>query len=212
MQRVNFSVEDEDYLALIDYAVEQKRTPTNAARFVFEAGLRSLNLKKSTQSAPVELLLPEHSFTCGDEEKSNTANPSRKKHISKTTEVFTAYAKTCLALWGFEPPRDARGTRNAKDLIAKVGYETALEMAQLYPSIKKAYYIERGHPFSLMLSDSNAILRQLRSGVTMTSHLKNKIVEQDESRQFEKQFGKAADPFEAIGASEKQNDLPEGMK
>ena len=77
-------------------------------------------LKNNTQSAPVELLLSEHSFTCGDEEKSNTANPTRKKHVSKTTEVFSAYAKSCLTLWGFEPPRDARSSRNAKDLKSRV--------------------------------------------------------------------------------------------
>jgi hypothetical protein len=111
------------------------------------------------------------------------APAARKKTVKKEptegTEVWNAYRDSMLKTWNMDPPRSAKTASQANQLVSLVGFEKAKELATYFPTRRSNFYVSKGHPFGLLLSDHMALLRELSAGMKMTKEVVDEIVGQE---------------------------------
>jgi hypothetical protein len=124
----------------------------------------------------------------------------RQKTAKKTpgTEVWDRYANKMLASWKMQVPRSAKNAALAKRLVEEVGFDNAIALAEYYPTVPKQYYVARGHPFALLLTDAQALLRDVQTGLRITPEIAKNLESEANSREWNKLVDSgciAEDPF-----------------
>jgi hypothetical protein len=97
------------------------------------------------------------------------------------SRVWAAYVAAMEASWRITPPRSAQTAAQAKKLAEMVGAERACQLAAYYPTRRSQYYLSKGHPFGLILSDHMALLRECESGIKFTPQVVKRIVDKEET-------------------------------
>lgn len=108
-----------------------------------------------------------------------TRKTKTPKPPTEGTEVWSAYRESMLKTWNMDPPRSAKTSSQATQLVGLVGLEKAKELASYYPTRRSQWYVTKGHPFGLLLSDHMALLRELSAGMKLTKEVVDEIVGQE---------------------------------
>lgn len=148
-----------------------KRTVANASLLSQISDLRSHNTNTNTFNAVVG------SLPVADAPAPR--KPKSSKPPTEGTEVWNAYRESMLKTWGMDPPRSAKTASQATQLVGLVGLEKAKELAAYYPTRRSQWYVTKGHPIGLLLTDHMALLRELSAGMKMTKEVVDEIVGQE---------------------------------
>jgi hypothetical protein len=125
--------------------------------------------------------------------------PAAKKAEGPTpgSQVWEAYVAAMQQGWNCTPPRSAKTAAQAKQLVDLVGLELALKIAAYYPTRRSQFYVQRGHPFGLIISDHMSLLREVSAGVKLTKGVVNEMVQREETENacMYEQFRKETNPL-----------------
>jgi hypothetical protein len=108
-----------------------------------------------------------------------TRKKAVKREPTEGSEVWNAYRASMLKTWNMDPPRSAKTASQATQLVSLVGLEKAKELATYFPTRRSNFYVGKGHPFGLLLTDHMALLRELSAGMKMTKEVVDEIVGQE---------------------------------
>jgi hypothetical protein len=97
------------------------------------------------------------------------SNEGATESSNEVTLVWGAFVESMQRGFNTTPPRNAKTNSQCKALIAAVGFESAKKLAAYYPTRRKPYYVQRGFPFGLLLTDYNALLLEISGGQKLTS-------------------------------------------
>jgi hypothetical protein len=113
---------------------------------------------------------------------------TKKKHDDKTdgSKVWDAYSASMQRHWGMTPPRSAKTSALAKQLVDLVGVDQATRIATYYPSRRDRYYVAKGHPFGIVVSDHMKLLREITSGYKMCEEIVTHFVEGEQREESKK--------------------------
>lgn len=131
--------------------------------------------------------------------------PRQKKKPRETTDgsqVWEAYRQAMVDNWQLDPPRSAQTSAQAKKLAEMVGKETAIKLAAYFPTRRSEWYVKKGHPFGLLLTDHMALLREVSAGLKLTGSVVNHIVRKEEAENYER----ASNTFESMRLLEMDDD------
>lgn len=160
-------------------------------------------LKNNAKIAHSESKAPDPSEAMQSTVLEAQAATSRKTALSSpagacdTSLVWEAYCESYFEHWGIRPARNVKVNSAAKKLVSLIGVEDAIAIARYYPSRQNPYYIRRGHPFELLLTEELVLRREIQSGLKFTPKLIDKIVDAEQSAETAKtmQF-EPLDPFD----------------
>jgi hypothetical protein len=105
--------------------------------------------------------------------------PDAQESSNDVTLVWEAFVDSMQRGFNTTPPRNAKTKSQCKALIAAVGFESAKKLAAYYPTRRKPYYVQRGFPFGLLLTDYNALLLEISGGQKLTSGVIKAIENQE---------------------------------
>jgi hypothetical protein len=97
------------------------------------------------------------------------------------TQVWNAYCRAMQECWKLTPPRSAKTSSQAVQLVELVGLETALKLAAYYPTRRAEFYVKTGHPFGTLLTNYMEMLREINAGIKLTKGVVREIVSKEES-------------------------------
>ena len=147
------------------------------------APVRSQNDEPVSEGAPepVSQRAPVQSYRKGSEtEESNPPNggceaPSGARATSHDPTpgslVWKEYSEGMKRRWRTSPPRNAKTASICKQLVEAVGIDNAMALARAYPERVDKWYVEKGHPIGLLLSDYPKLLRDLSLGFKITKSM-----------------------------------------
>lgn len=87
------------------------------------------------------------------------------------SRVWEAYSEGMRRRWRIDPPRNAKTGAQCKQLVELVGIDNAMALAKAYPQRLDKWYVEKGHPIGLLLTDYPKILRDLALGFKVTREM-----------------------------------------
>jgi len=85
--------------------------------------------------------------------------------------VWNAYSDGMRRRWRIDPPRNAKTASQCKQLVELVGIDNAMTLARAYPERVDKWYVEKGHPIGLLLTDYPKLLRDLALGFKVTREM-----------------------------------------
>lgn len=88
---------------------------------------------------------------------------------SATMAVFDAWADSVMARHKILPERNAHWTKNASDLVARVGQEQAVELVQFYVRQNDAFYLRTIHDLRHAVKDFHVLIARMKTGRIVTS-------------------------------------------
>ncbi|MEB4589996.1 hypothetical protein VSS37_03300 [Candidatus Thiothrix sp. Deng01] len=96
--------------------------------------------------------------------------PLRKdgKPVSDVTWLFMAYNAAYQDKYGIQAPSSAKANRQLQQVIARIGLESALAVAAIYPYHTGAYYNRTGHGIASMLQDCEKLRMEALTGRRVT--------------------------------------------
>jgi hypothetical protein len=98
-----------------------------------------------------------------------------------STMIFNAYADAMRVAYGnpnIQPARNAKINKLLNNLIERVGYDGAMQVASNYPFHKNQWYVQKTHAVEYMVQDCEQILVQVQA---------NKMVTKTQAQQTDKQ-------------------------
>ncbi|ARS51522.1 helix-turn-helix domain-containing protein [Kushneria konosiri] len=95
--------------------------------------------------------------------------PGPKDQSSKTYRAWANYALCYRKRYGVFPIWNQRTAGQLSQLVDRVGAEIAPGVAAHYVQLNNQFYVSKGHPVGLMLSDCETIAMQMQTGSHMTS-------------------------------------------
>jgi hypothetical protein len=96
------------------------------------------------------------------------AEPKPKKPPAKTAAVWEAYSAAYRDRYGHEPEDNAKVRSQMAQFISQVGAEDAPMIAAFYVSHNHRFYVDKGHPFGLCLTDTTKLRTEWLSGRQVT--------------------------------------------
>jgi hypothetical protein len=115
---------------------------------------------------------------------------------SPASQIWQAYSESMKQLWNTEPPRNAKVNAQCKMLHEAVGLNTALALARYYPTRCKKFYVQRGFPIGLLLTDYPSLLIEMANNTKLTDRIVHKLVENEEAQESSKRLElEPLDPF-----------------
>lgn len=111
--------------------------------------------------------------------------------------VFEAYRDSMLAHWSTSVQPTPFVLAQCKNLIARVGLESALQIAAYYPSRNSDWYVKKGHSPEFMVSDHSTLLREISIQVRLTPGVVKHITDQQSAEENARlnSLGAYVDPF-----------------
>ena len=122
----------------------------------------------------------------------------RKPGQAKTSETWLAYAESYRRRYGVEPARSAKVNGVLSNLVDQFGAENAPLIAGHYLTSNYQFYLARGHPVDLMLSDGQKLLTEFRTGQQTTA---------TQARQMDRRANNAGVAAEVVARLEKKGEL-----
>ena len=100
---------------------------------------------------------------------SSEAKPQPSASVG--SQVWQAYSQAMQQKWNYAPPRNAKVSSQAKQLVELVGADNALALARYFPTRADRWYVEKGHAFGILLTDYPKLLRDVSLGFKVTPEL-----------------------------------------
>jgi hypothetical protein len=160
---------------------------------------------KNTQNAPAieskqleaSETMPDPLCTSQTPSKRRTSGSVPAKAVTTpASQIWQAYSQSMKTLWNMEPPRNAKVNAQCKMLHEAVGLDTALALARYYPTRCKKFYVQKGFPIGLLLTDYPSLLIEMANNTKITDRILNKLVENEEAQEASKRLTlEPLDPF-----------------
>lgn len=100
---------------------------------------------------------------------------TKDEEKTQGAQVWDAYAEAYKKRWQVEPVRNATTNNQAKQLVARVGFEPAIELVRFYMIQTDAFYVRSMHQLGICLKDCEMLYTRLRSGQNITKRAAEKI-------------------------------------
>jgi hypothetical protein len=147
------------------------------------------NGRKGKERKGKEIIEKNLNTICGDASLVPATPPETPKKRAKKekpeqtagSQVWAAYVAAMQEHWRMDPPRSARTAAQAKQLAELLGVERATKLAAYFPTRRSNWYVQKGHPFGLLLTDHMALLRELENGIKFTPQVVKRIVDKEET-------------------------------
>lgn len=169
-----YEVEGQSYIDIPNWLKHQridKPTPSRLPEFQVVVA----NPRESSRGLPVGSGSGSGREGKGEEGKGNrTAGPAAPAGEKKTVEgpvtgaAWAAYAASYSDRYGTEPSRNATVNGQLAAFVKRIGAEEAPDVAAFYVKHDDAFYVRKGHPVGLLLSDAEKLRTEWFTGKKIT--------------------------------------------
>ena len=112
----------------------------------------------------------------------------------ENSQVWISYSEAYQKRYGQEPARNAKNYGLCKQLVERIGLESAKSLVQFYLQHNSSWYVQKCHMLQFCVGDAEALLTQMRANFKVTNSFAH---QQDKSQNNQQVFKEVLDMWNA---------------